>query len=144
MTATAAISSMRSLRMGVELIPATTVPSGTPSRYASLWSASTERTASRHKGRVKSSPAAPGGSFGLGARGGDHLLPLRGLGRDDFAEILGRALDRRAAELDEALEHPRVGERGVRRRIHLVDRLARRPFRHAQPEPRGRLVARHG
>src|SRR5882724_7360895 len=37
-------------------------PSGTPSRYASLWSTSTERTTSRHKGRVKSSPAAPGGS----------------------------------------------------------------------------------
>ena len=76
----------------------------------------------------------------------DDLLPLRGLGGDDLAEVLRRAGDRLAAELGQALAHLRVGQRPVHLGVDLLDdRRAACPWAcrcRTRPSPRSRAPSR--
>src|SRR6266705_1933213 len=84
------------------------------------------------------------GSFHLGARGDDDLGPLRRLGGDDPAEVGRRARDRPASELGQARLYLGIGEGPVRFGVELRDDLRGRALGHADAEPRGGFVARHG
>src|SRR5437588_7716752 len=64
---------------------------------------------------------SPASSLDLDAGLVDHLAPARGLARDQRGQVLGRAADRRHAEVREPPAHLRVLHHHVERGIELGD-----------------------
>src|SRR5579884_1327140 len=81
-------------------------------------------------------------SIRLDPRERHHLRPLRGLGGDEFLEVLGRAGEHVAAEIGEALARRLVGERSVDLFVERLDHRPWRPFRGDDAVPAVGLVAR--
>src|SRR5262245_39929361 len=79
-------------------------------------------------------------SLRLDVGGPDHLGPFLGFLRDKFAELGGRARQRRTTHLAKARLELGIGERGIDLLVELPNDLSGRARRHADAVPVACLV----
>src|SRR5262245_65566257 len=82
-------------------------------------------------------------SLRLDVRRPDHLAPLLGFVGDEFAEVGGRARQRRTTYIAKARLELGIGERGVDLLVEFADDLSGRAPRHADAVPVACLVTRY-